>query len=276
MPRPTLRFDGLKLEGRSRAGEETWLRVHPPGLAFDAGHGDPALAGARDIFLSHGHLDHALGVPFVLSHRSLHDDAATRVFCPGPLAEPLRALVEAAAHIEEEEYRYEIYPMDAGDRVEVGPRLSVQAFATDHVVPSLGYHLLRSQERLRERFAGRPPEEIARLRSSGEEVTRTQERTWVSYCGDTTGRVFELEPRLFASTVLVVECTFLAPEMEERARRHGHMHFEDLCRLRGEFRNEALVLHHLSRRHRYPELRALIERRLPELSDRIHLLGEAR
>ena len=94
MGRPTLRFDELKIEGWSRAGDQTWIRVHPPGLAFDAGRGAASLVGARDIFLSHGHLDHALGVPFVLSHRAMQEEGATRVFCPRAVAEPLTRLVE--------------------------------------------------------------------------------------------------------------------------------------------------------------------------------------
>ena len=102
------------------------------------------------------------------------------------------------------------------------------------------------------------------------------EQLWVSYCGDTTARVFELEPRVLAAQVLILECTFLAAEMRERAVRHGHFHFEDLERHREDFRNEAVVLHHLSRRHRLHDLRRLVERRLPELAPRIHLLGEER
>lgn len=274
MSRHTLRFDELKIEGSSRAGDETWIRVHPPGLAFDAGRGAGALAGARDLFLTHGHLDHALGVPFVLSHRGMQDGSPTRVFCPRPVAEPLGRFVDAAAALEREEYRYEIRPLEPGDRVEVGKRLLVEAFATDHVVPSLGYHLVRVRERLVEGLQGLPPEEIARRRAAGETVTAQEEELWVSYCGDSTGRVFDLEPRLGDSRVLILECTFLEPEMRERAERHGHLHFEELEARRHELRNEAIVLHHLSRRYRLEELRERIDRRLPELAPRIHLLGE--
>ena len=68
MMRPVeLRLGDLRIEGWSRAGDETWFRVHPAGLAFDTGRGAFQLAGAHDVFLSHGHLDHALGLPYVLS-----------------------------------------------------------------------------------------------------------------------------------------------------------------------------------------------------------------
>ena len=64
-----LTFGNLALEGVSRGGDRTWFRVHPPGLAFDVGRGALGLAGARDVFITHGHLDHCLGLPFVLSYR---------------------------------------------------------------------------------------------------------------------------------------------------------------------------------------------------------------
>ena len=48
----SLQFQNLRIEGSSRAGDASWFRVHPPGLAFDVGRGSLALAGADEIFLT--------------------------------------------------------------------------------------------------------------------------------------------------------------------------------------------------------------------------------
>ena len=269
-----LRFGDLRIEGWSRAGDDNWFRVHPPGLALDVGRGALQLAGAQDVFLSHGHLDHAMGLPFVLSQRSLHRLVHTRVFCPLEMAEPLGAFIAAAERMERAQYRYEILPLAPGDRVEVGRGLHVEAFATDHVVPTLGYHLWRGRRRLAPSFAGLPREELIALRERGIETSEVAEDLWLSYCADTGPAIFDREPRIFASRVLMMECTFLGEEHRDKGERFKHLHLGDVAQRAEEFRNEAIVLHHLSRRFRVEDLRAEVNRRLPELATRIHILVE--
>lgn len=273
--RARLRLGELSIEGRSRAGEETWFRVHPPGLAFDAGRGAHEVAGARDLFLTHGHLDHALGVPWVLSQRTLHHRDATRVVCPRAIAAELGSWLEGAARLEGVAYRFEIVGLEPGERLAVGRDLEIEAFATEHVRPSLGYHLLRRRRRLRADLAGLSGREIAGLRARGLPVEEEREEVWLSYCGDTGAGVFDLAPRLAESRVLMIECTFLGNAMRGRETLYGHLHLADLVERRDRLAgHEWIVLHHLSRRHCAAQLRAEVERSLPELASRIRILGE--
>lgn len=269
-----LRFGDLRIEGYSRAGDDNWFRIHPPGLALDVGRGALQLAGAQDVFLSHGHLDHALGLPYVLSQRSLHRLVHTRVFCPAAIAEAMQGFITASERLEGARYRYDLVPLEPGDQVSVGRGLRMEAFATDHVVPSLGYHLWHSRRRLAPVFAGLPPAELISLREQGVDTSETVEDLWLTYCGDTGPALFEREPRLFRSKVLMLECTFLGEEHRDKGERFKHLHLGDIAHWADELQNEAIVLHHLSRRFRVEELRAEVERRLPELAPRIHILVE--
>lgn len=269
----TLTFDGLRLECASRAGDSTWLRVHPPGLAIDVGRGTTRLGGLGRVFLTHGHLDHALGIPFLLSMRVGRPAPELEIFCPLAIEPSLRRFIAAASILDERRFDYRLEGLASGDRVEVGDDLWIEAFATDHIVAGLGYHLVRRRHRLRSDLRTASREEIIDLRRAGVEVDERFEENWLSCTGDTSAAVFELAPELFDSRVLVVECTFLDEGHAERAQRFKHIHLDDLVAIRDRFANQALVLYHLSRRHRAGELRVAVEERLQPLSPEVHVVG---
>jgi ribonuclease Z len=271
----SLALGELSIEGRSHAGEETWFRVRPPGLGLDVGRGAGPLVGARDLFLSHGHLDHASGLPWVLSQRRLLAAGPTRVFCPAPVAGDLARFVAAAEALERVAYDFEIVPLAAGDRVELDGRFALEAFELDHVVPALGCHLVRRRRALAPALAGLAGEEIARRRSAGEAVEIEREEILLRYCGDTGPGLFARAPKLGASRVVLVECTFTGEAAVARGTAYGHLHAADLAahadRLAG---CETIVLHHRSRRHAAAELRGEIERLAPGLAARVILFPD--
>jgi ribonuclease Z len=239
-------------------------------LAFDVGRGPRALVGATDLFLSHGHLDHAAGIPVLLSQRTLQRLGGARVHCPRSLAAPLDAYIRAAQALEDGEYAWEVHPFEPGERVAVGRDLWVEAFAVDHVLPTLGFHLVHRKRHLAPRFAGLSGPELAALRAQGVEIGEEVEEIQLTYSADTGPRLFDLEPRLFDAKVLMLECTFLGDEHRDKGERFKHLHLEDIAARGADFRNQALVLHHLSRRFHAAELRAAADLALAGLRPRVY------
>jgi len=268
------RRGGLALEGSSRAGDRSWFRVHPPGIAFDVGRGASELAGVTDFFLTHGHLDHALGLPYVLSQRGVHANGPARVFCPAEIVPEVEAFLAAAARLERVSYHFELHGLVPGQRVAVDREHWVEAFPVDHLVPALGYHLVQRRLRLRSNLAGATGPEIAALRRAGEAVEEESAELRLSYCGDTTAAAFDLEPRLLSTPALLIECTFLDPRKRDHAQRYKHLHVDDLKPLAASMRNEAILLTHLSRRHRAEELRRQVDAELPEIAERVVVLAD--
>jgi ribonuclease Z len=199
----------------------------------------------------------------------------TRVYCPLEVADRLTQFVAAASRLEDRSYEYEILPLRGGDSVEVGTDLRVEAFPTEHPVPSLGYHLVRGTRRLRAEYRHLGAPELVRLKEQSVEITRVEEEAWLSYAGDTGPGVFDREPRLFQSKVLLLECTFLGSKKRASASVYGHLHLDDLVERAERFHNQVLLLHHLSRRHSVAEFRAVIDRALPGLASRVHLMVES-
>lgn len=190
-----------------------------------------------------------------------------------PAAPHLRDFVAAAERLEERRYDWRLEALEPGGRVEIDEHHAVEAFAVDHGASSLGYLVCRRRRRLVAALRGRGEDEIAALRRAGETIDESVEEPWLAYCGDSGPEVFALEPRLFDVPILLLECTFLDAAQRDNAARYRHLHFDDFAARAGEFRNQAIVLVHLSRRHRAEDLRRRVTESLPRLAPRVHVFG---
>src|SRR6187431_1147121 len=78
----SLHTEHFTIEGRSRAGHETWFRVRELGTALDIGRCPDAVISMPRVFITHAHLDHALGIPFYAGQRHLQRVAGGSVYVP--------------------------------------------------------------------------------------------------------------------------------------------------------------------------------------------------
>jgi len=258
------------IEGRSRAGHESYFRVRELGVVLDIGRGPDFAIGVPNIFVTHAHLDHSVGIPFYAGQRHLQRIPGGRVFVPSEAADDFRALMALHSKLEDTEYDIEIVGVAPGDSVSIGKGHEVRGHLATHRVAARGYEFLEVRHRLRPEYAGR--EDIGELRRAGQSVAEVYRHPLLFYTGDTDRGILEQNDALFRAEVLMIECSFVMDGHQERAARYRHIHFDDIADFAERFQNSMIVLTHFSRRYSRGEIHDQIRRRCPAvLRDRLRL-----
>src|SRR5437660_573849 len=164
----TIDTQHLHIEGQSRAGHETWFRVRELNAAFDIGRCPDQLVGTSDIFVTHAHLDHAVGIPFYAGQRQLHRMTGGRVYVPADAAEGMREIMTIYERITGATFdEVEVIGLAVGDVVRLGRTHEVGVHRATHRVAANADEVLEVRHRLRDEFAGREERESVELRARG-------------------------------------------------------------------------------------------------------------
>jgi ribonuclease Z len=133
-----------------RAPAATLVRRGGERILFDCAEGtqrqllrcDVGLLELREVFLTHFHADHYLGLPGMLKTYSLRGrDLPLTIYGPHGLRALLTSLRRIFGRLT---YRVETIELEPGDRLErAGYRL--EAFAVNHGVPAVGYALVEHE-----------------------------------------------------------------------------------------------------------------------------------
>lgn len=242
------RIGGVALQGISTAGEQTCIIAPELNVAFDFGKAPRELIPIDHVCLSHGHMDHAAGVAYYFSQRGFLGNSPGTVYVPASLADPLERLMAAWACIEGHPSDHNIVPLDPGQDVAIRRDLLIRPFAVNHRTAALGFAVVEVRHKLREEFIGKTGPELVALKKQGIEIQRRNEVAVLTYCGDTAEGDFLDLPHVSQAKVLILECTFVAPDHVHRARAGHHIHVRDLSRILARLKNEHIVLAHLTRR----------------------------
>lgn len=253
------------IRGISVGGVYTSLHIPELGIMLDAGLAPRSFGGVDNLFLSHGHMDHAGALAGFLGLRALVGrKQPPRVFLPAAIAGPVADLLRAAEPLQRFPMEIHAVPMEPGQVEQVRNGLWVRAFRTFHPVPSLGYQFFRRVKKLRPAFAHLPGPEIGRRRQAGEDLFDELERPEVAYATDTLAHVLRAEPSILRSKVLILECTFLDQRKSLRdTRAGGHIHLDELIEHADDFANEHLVLMHFSQIYKPREVAEILHARCP-------------
>ncbi len=273
----TLPTPYFTIEGRSRAGHETYFRIKELALALDIGRCPDLLLSVPHIFVSHAHLDHAAGIAFYSGQRHLQGLDGGRIYVPAEAADDFRELMKIHERLEGMRHEMEIVGMREGDVVRLGRTHEVRAHSSTHRVPARSWEVIEVRHHLKPEFIGMEGSRIAELRRDGVAIDEQFRVPLLFYTGDTDRGILEANHALanhalWHARVLMIECSFIDTAHQDRAVKYRHIHLDDLIEFADRFENEMIVLTHFSRRYSHEEIkRGIAQRCPPVLRDRIRL-----
>jgi ribonuclease Z len=250
----------LEFQIFSKALYSTWILYRPERILFDVGEGISTILGnsvyaIKDIFLTHGHVDHISGLWGLINTRNTamgDRNKQLRINFPSG-NRAIEAYLDFIIGMNPRlRYNMIINPLDIGDEVFLRTagsfRRHVSPFRVKHTIGeiSYGYHIYEERRKLKEAYSGLTSKEIARVvkEKGREEITDTYLKKIVTISGDT----FALSPETVScSETLLHECTFLVAK-DRRNQNHSSIDevIDTVRRSRGIKR---LILYHISGRY---------------------------
>lgn len=272
----TIYVGGYHIHGVSVAAVETCVCIPALSLAFDSGKCPPRAISMRYMALTHGHCDHAHGLPLHLATRSLQKLPEPKYFVPADIVSDVRNFVDAAARLEQTPFKINIHPMSPSDPpFALEKAWKLKSFPTKHTVPSQGYAVLKTTKKLKAEYLGKSPRELVLIKKSGAEIENSFVTPEIVFTGDTTLDAIAESEDCRRARILITEMTFLDGSCSvENARKFGHIHLYEVKERKELFMdNEYVVFTHFSARYSKEAIRHALAQLPDELRKKSFALG---
>jgi ribonuclease Z len=278
-------IDQEPMKGFSISGLATWFLLPQLDICFDMGECPIDAVPLNHVFLTHAHGDHSR---CLMRHYALRNmlgiEKEATYYLPEALLEPAKQWIKASAIFEGVRSK-EIQLPDLQPLVANAPptvlahrkNLSVNAFAVDHSVPSLGYTINDYRLKLKPEFMGYEGSALAKLKKEGVEIQTPLHTPKITFIGDCTAQTLRRETHIWQSPILVLESTFIGEGEESLARKRGHTHLSEIADILREggssIQCKAIILKHFSMKvnlsDAYHAVKTLIP---PAFLPKVHLL----
>jgi ribonuclease Z len=266
-------YSRYKFHGLSLSGIRTAIAMPELSLAFDVAQGYPYLLNLKRFFISHGHLDHSAGIPYIISQKAMTRQEPGYFYMPTSLVEPLDQIMKLWEKIEKHQYNYHFIPVKADDEFPINAQYFMKAFPTTHRVESFGYTLFEISKKLKAEYTGLGQGEILQIKKEGHEVNEIVHSPIVSFTGDTQIEFLDSRPWVRKSKILILESTYLDDRKTvAHARDWGHTHLDEIVPRLKDMECEKIVFIHISSRYSNQEALRILKEKIPrEYHDRIEM-----
>jgi ribonuclease Z len=259
--------------GYSVAGEETVVAVPQLDCCFDIGKAPDQFISINHVLLTHGHMDHAAGIAYYLSHRNFDGQTPGTVLAPKNLISPLEQIIDGWGRLDGNRIPANLIGVDPGDEFTIKPNLFARVFATPHCHGSVGYTVLEKRKKLKPEYRKFAGPKLVALKEQGIEIEFHINLPLVTYLGDTGPMDLKGEDLISRSKVLITECTFYEEGHKERAEAGNHMHISDFARQLEALNNEHIIITHGTQRTNLSQIKRILHKAIPPAwQDRVHLL----
>ena len=272
-----INIDDLDIIGYSVAGEETVVAMPQLDVCFDIGKAPDQVISINNVLLTHGHMDHAAGIAYYLSHRNFCGQSPGTILAPEHLLPPIRQIIDAWARLDGNQIPANLIGVKSGDEYQIKPNLIARVFPTKHSKGSVGYTVLEKRKKIKPEYAKLTGPQIVELKKQGVVIDYPLEIPIVTYLGDTQYVDFSQLNYIAESRILIAECTFYETEHCERAEAGRHMHLNEFAKLLENLQNEHIIITHTTQRTKMYQIRkALKETVSPDIYKKTILLMDRR
>jgi ribonuclease Z len=272
-----VKIDELEIIGYSVAAEETVVAIPQLDVCFDIGKAPDQVISINNVLLTHGHMDHAAGIAYYLSHRNFCGQSPGTVLAPQNLLRPIKEIIRAWSRLDGSEIPANLVGIKAGDEYQIKPNLFARVFPTKHSVGSVGYTVIEKRKKLKAEYLELKGAQIVELKKQGVEIDYVLEVPIVTYLGDTQYVDFSQLKYVAESKILIAECTFYEGDHAGRAEAGKHMHISEFAKLIEKLQNEHVIVTHTTQRTAMHEVRRILKEALsPEKYKRVILFMDKR
>jgi len=272
-----IEIDDLQVIGYSVAGEETVVAMPQLDVCFDIGKAPDQVISINHLLLTHGHMDHAAGIAYYLSHRNFCGQSPGTVLAPKNLIKPITEITNAWHRLDGNKLPVKLVGVKPGDEYQIKPNLFTRVFPTKHSRGSVGYSVIEKRKKLKPEYRKLTGPQIVELKRQGIEIDYPLEIPIVTYLGDTQYVDFSRLEYIAKSRILIAECTFYEIEHAVRAEAGKHMHIDEFAKLIESMQNEHIVVTHTTARTSMAEIRKVLRNAVSgQTYDKITLLMDRR